>query len=163
MAPKQTSSSSLHILKCMALVWFLKTHANILSPSLQSLQLSFHSSRIVLHTSLNQMSSWSLMWALMYGSAMVVWIPTVRHPPGSKLQHYHHNTNCHHHPSAPYHFQSGEPSSSSSLKRSDLWLSEYPSYVIILASWCTVKTTKSFTCNCSSNKFVWWKRCICIV
>ena len=31
MAPMQTSSSSLHILKCMALVWFLKTHANILT------------------------------------------------------------------------------------------------------------------------------------
>ena len=57
MPPKQTSSSLLHILKCMALVWFLKTHANILSPSLQSLQLSFHSSRMVLHTSLNQMSA----------------------------------------------------------------------------------------------------------
>lgn len=36
--------------------------------------------------------------------------------------------------STPYQFESGEPSSSSSLKRADLWLSEYPSYVIILAS-----------------------------
>ena len=122
----------------------------------------------------------SALWCMV--QPLVVWIPIICHRSGFKIhcqnhcfqfsssymsvslwyklssssfniincQDYHHN--------APYQFQSGEPSSSSSLLCSDLWLSEYPSYVIIAASRCAVRIITRFICNVFWNKFLWRKR-----